>query len=82
MTNSKHIEDCLRKIEATYGKDVVYDFFSGFHDVIIRNHTSRSDDNPHELSEQPCHALYHLGARSAEALIEQLDLANRGKNNA
>lgn len=73
MNNQQHIEKSLQKLETTYGKDTIYDFFSGFHDVLVLGHTSDSEDNPHDPSEQPCHTLYRLGAQSAESLRKQLD---------
>ena len=80
MTNQQHIERSLRALETKFGRDAVYDFFSGFHDVLVHGHTSKKEDNPHDPTEQPCHALYRHGAATAEELIAQLDQNARSRN--
>lgn len=72
MTNQQHIDNILRKLEADHGAETVYDYFSGFSDVVVLGHTSNTDDNPHEPTEQPSHTLYHLGATAAEILMAEL----------
>ena len=36
MNSLQHIEKSLREIEKKHGSEAAYDFFSGFHDVIVR----------------------------------------------
>jgi hypothetical protein len=80
MTNQQHIEKSLEALESKFGKDAIYDFLSGFHDVIALGHTSKKEDNPHDPNEQPSYALYQHGAVSAEKLIAQLDRNARSRN--
>ncbi len=73
MNSLQHIEKSLREIEKKYGAEAAYDFFSGFHDVIVGGESSQENDNPHTPTEQPSHTMYHLGARAAEGLLAQLN---------
>lgn len=66
MTNEQHITKALAALEKRYGKDAIYDLFSGIHDAAVYGHTSESDDNPYDQSEQPAHDLYRLGAETIE----------------
>ena len=72
MNNQQHIERIVSALEKKFTADVVYDYFSAFHDVVVLGHTSSRDDNPHEPSEQPSHGLYHTGAVAAEKLLSEL----------
>jgi hypothetical protein len=65
------------RLEAEHGPEHVYDFCSGFHDAVMRGHTSHPDDNPHMPDERPCFDLYQLGARTAEPLREAQGIDQR-----
>jgi hypothetical protein len=72
MSNQQHIERIVSALEKQFTPDAIYDYFSGFHDVIVLGDTSSGDDNPHEPNEQPCHDLYKAGAVAAETLLSNL----------
>lgn len=77
VTNQQPLEGILKKLEKQFQSDLLYDYFSAFHDVIVRGHSSIVDDNPHEPWENPSHLLYQAGAIAAEKLLSQLkDAAN------
>ncbi|MGZ4963208.1 MAG: hypothetical protein ACXWJB_08130 [Limisphaerales bacterium] len=78
MTNKQHIEGIVSALEKQFSADVIYDYFSAFHDVVVLGHTSGRDDNPHEPNELPSHELYQSGAVAAKRLVAELRRVNAG----
>ncbi len=72
MNNKEHLERIASALEKQFSADVIYDYFSAFHDVVVLGHSSSRDDNPHEPNEQPSHELYQSGASAAEKLLAEL----------
>jgi hypothetical protein len=79
MTNRQHLEGIIRTLEAKYTPDAIYDYFSAFHDVVVKGQSSSQHDNPHDPTEQPSHNTYHIGAIAAEKLMSELRI-QKGRN--